>query len=134
VDLGKLNASEIDRLVEINVAGHDLKHNEFYWAEGATDDGEDHYSGFLCPRCGRPGDPDEGSSEPCVKRYTLSLDWVLGLLDKMCSHMVVTYYAYGHAEADYWDGDEHYYGQGATPARAACEAILRACGELKQEP
>ena len=62
--------NEMDELVQRLVMKISTTHLSVAYEEGHTEDGEDGWSGFVCPRCRRPEDMLD---EPCTKHYSASI-------------------------------------------------------------
>lgn len=67
----KLEAGrELDALVAEKVMGLSLEHLPTVYEKGNTEDGQDGWSGFVCPKCRRSQDMLD---EPCAKAYSTNI-------------------------------------------------------------
>lgn len=78
---------ELDRIVAEKLFNQtDFAHLPAKYQEGVTEDGEDGWSGWYCPRCG--ASPNDET--PCVKHYStdIAAAWnevvVKGIFDREC--------------------------------------------------
>jgi hypothetical protein len=78
-DIMKMEAGpELDLLVARDVMRQtDFNHPGFFWSEGNTEDGEDGWDGFYCPRCSA----SEGDLNPCVKPYSTHIAYAWEVLE-----------------------------------------------------
>jgi len=72
----------LDAWIATDVMGLDTsKHLEEVWEEGYTEDGQDGWSDFVCPRC--KATTRHGPNEPCAKYYSASIAAAWEVWDKL---------------------------------------------------
>jgi len=76
---------EMDALIAERVMGQiDFSHPDIVYLEGATEDGQDGWSGYYCPRCGA-GETAAVPEVKCTRHYSTDIAAAFAILDKLLS-------------------------------------------------